>query len=283
MHYFGGKRLQQSAGDVYLAEMDATAPEVPEHSHDEAHLVLVLGGRYLSSAAQMDRGGETNAVLFNPPGTTHRDCFAACEGRFLILSWPAEAWDSIAGRSAKRRSAHRLGLRAWSTAQALRADLRRWDFASPLDAQVRAHALLADIAQVTRDAGPVPPWLARARDRLEHDADALPSLSQVAADCGVHPAQLSRAFRRHYGRSPGEHVRERRLDRLGELLSRRDAPSLGEAAQRAGFFDQAHMTRCLRAATGLTPAGLRGLIRALDKESAESSLPAAAHRDSALS
>jgi AraC family transcriptional regulator len=72
----------------------------------------------------------------------------------------------------------------------------------------------------------------------------------------VHPVHLAREFRRHFGLSPSEHRRRGRLRRAGRLLADSKV-TLVDAAMAAGYSDQAHMTRDLRSATGLTPRGLR--------------------------
>ena len=67
---------------------------------------------------------------------------------------------------------------------------------------------------------------------------------------------LAGAFRRHLDRSVGEAIREARLTRaLAEI--RRSPRPLAEIAGECGFFDQSHMGRLVKAATGQTPAQIR--------------------------
>jgi AraC family transcriptional regulator len=70
----------------------------------------------------------------------------------------------------------------------------------------------------------------------------------------VHPAHLSRTFRRHYRRSVGEYARELRLDRsVPELCD--PERSLAEVA--AGFYDQSHFANPFKRHTGMIPAQFR--------------------------
>ena len=54
-----------------LLRMRATIPaaDVPEHEHDEAHVVLTLRGTYLSDANGMPTECGEPALVLNPPGT----------------------------------------------------------------------------------------------------------------------------------------------------------------------------------------------------------------------
>jgi AraC family transcriptional regulator len=75
----------------------------------------------------------------------------------------------------------------------------------------------------------------------------------MAADCGVHPAHLTRTFRRYTGQTLGSYRRTLRLSRAMTRLGAGYRPAA--AAGAAGFHDQSHLTRTLRNLTGLTPGG----------------------------
>ena len=71
---------------------------------------------------------------------------------------------------------------------------------------------------------------------------------------GVH--HFARTFRRSFGRSPHDFVREQRLTRASELLLSSDAP-VSAIAMATGFSDQSHLTRCFKLRFGEPPATLR--------------------------
>ena len=88
-------------------------------------------------------------------------------------------------------------------------------------------------------------------------ADPLP-LEQWAADCGVHPASLSRGFKLAYGITPKRFRFEQMVSRAArDLRSSRDGLSM--IAATSGFADQAHMTRAMADVFEVTPAHLRRL------------------------
>jgi AraC-like DNA-binding protein len=79
---------------------------------------------------------------------------------------------------------------------------------------------------------------------------------QAAADrLGVAPATLIRSFRRRYGLPPYGYVVSRRVDLARQLLDSGVPPA--EAAERAGFYDQAHLNRHFVRVVGVTPGAYR--------------------------
>jgi len=101
-----------------------------------------------------------------------------------------------------------------------------------------------------------PAWLIRAREALTEES--LP-IAVVAARERTHPVVLARLFRRCFGMPPTAWRRRARIQRTAMLLAdtRR---SLAEIALDAGYSDQAHMTRDLRAVLGATPSLVRRIV-----------------------
>ena len=103
-----------------------------------------------------------------------------------------------------------------------------------------------------------PRWLKRIRDAL-HDAPERFGIAAAAREAGIHRAHLSRLFSRSYGVPPSIYRRRLLVSRAAAALARSRAP-LAQVAVEAGFCDQSHLSRALRAETGLTPAGMRALL-----------------------
>jgi AraC family transcriptional regulator len=106
-----------------------------------------------------------------------------------------------------------------------------------------------------------PAWLTRIRDRLHDEFRNAPDLQTLAAGAGVHPAHLTRTFRRHFGQSVGSYLRQVRLDWAAHRLATSD-DLLVDVAAHAGFADQSHFTRQFRQQIGCTPARYRHRVRA---------------------
>lgn len=247
-----------------LADMRPTVPahEVEMHHHDDAHFVVVHRGAYASSARGMPAVCDVPAIVFNPPGTQHRDCFASLEAaRFLTISIAAPAWKAAtAGRADEAGFARRLPATALPAAYRIWRELLAGDDVSPLVVATELHALLAYAEQgdAKRAAIAVPAWLHHARARIEDAPGDVPTVADLAREAGLHPVYLARAFRRAYGCAPGELLRRRRVEAaIAAVCAGRGA--LPEIAQRCGYADQSHMHLAVRRATGLTPGALRGL------------------------
>ena len=79
---------------------------------------------------------------------------------------------------------------------------------------------------------------------------------EIAADLGISERGLRESVGREAGLSPKLLLRIRRLYQAAHTISSRRA-SLSRAATRAGFVDQAHMTREFLDLMGETPSAYR--------------------------
>ncbi|TPW64836.1 helix-turn-helix transcriptional regulator, partial [Schumannella sp. 10F1B-5-1] len=75
--------------------------------------------------------------------------------------------------------------------------------------------------------------------------------AEAARLLGTHPSHLVRVFSRSYGIPPHRYLTALRVDRARQLL-RAGLPA-AEVAARAGFHDQAHMSRHFRRVLGAAP------------------------------
>jgi AraC-like DNA-binding protein len=80
------------------------------------------------------------------------------------------------------------------------------------------------------------------------------SVEGVARKLGISPRQLQRDIVTNVGLTPKTLQRVMRMQRFLEYTSRRDG--LAAASAEAGYADQSHLTREIRALSGLTPARL---------------------------
>ncbi|WP_114205961.1 helix-turn-helix transcriptional regulator [Acidisarcina polymorpha] len=105
-----------------------------------------------------------------------------------------------------------------------------------------------------------PLWLARARDLLHDCACESLEMNQIARDVGVHPSQLSREFRNFFKVTPGDYLRELRVETAARHLSETDI-ALTDVALRCGFADQAHLAKVFRHCRQISPSAYRRLAR----------------------
>ena len=83
---------------------------------------------------------------------------------------------------------------------------------------------------------------------------------RLAEEAGVHPIHLARVFRQFYRCSVGEYVRRLRVNYSAAELRNTDAP-LATIAVRAGFYDQAHLSRWFKRHMDATPGRYRAAFR----------------------
>ena len=174
------------------------------------------------------------SININPDTYCLREYFAVQEWRLKYGADMRKEWTLLANKIARSKNASEDEM------EMITADL--------LTALVKSDDRRADLRP--------PRWLVRAREAIiETDK----STETIAADAGVHRVHLSRSFSRHFGQSISATRREARLARALRLLVHH-GDRAGAASHAAGFSDQSHLTRSLRAACGLTPGALRSVF-----------------------
>ncbi|MFC5862135.1 helix-turn-helix transcriptional regulator [Acidicapsa dinghuensis] len=101
-----------------------------------------------------------------------------------------------------------------------------------------------------------PNWLEKAREYLDAYCTSSMSLPQLSRAVERHPTHVSREFRRWYGKSMIQFVRERRILRAREMLLLPER-SIADISSACGFYDQSHLTTAFRRQFGYTPAQYR--------------------------
>jgi AraC family transcriptional regulator len=130
------------------------------------------------------------------------------------------------------------------------------------DAKLSAEAICFELIAMSgsiENKERVPPrWLAVAVEYLHDNVCGGISVGEIGARIGVHPIHLARVFRRFYGCTPGDYLRDLRIRRSQALLSQ-TRRTLFEVACATGFADQSHFTKQFSAALGIPPGEYRRL------------------------
>jgi AraC family transcriptional regulator len=260
--FFGDLQLSRMLSGIAVSHHIANSPpsQLPVHTHTDAHFVLVTSGDYVSSATG-DAHPHTS-LIYNPPGTTHRDHFWQGTGSFLTVSLSSSQLSALLDTARPLPVAvHVRQERSCGLAWALLMECVRWNASSRLKAESLCLELLAEaFVSSVPFRGTPPAWLLAACEMIQDSPEKTPHVGDLARTVGVHPVHLARAFRMFVGCTPGDLLRARRLELAAAALMRRET-SLVEIALASGFSNQAQFTKAFHRLYGLTPGAYRRSTR----------------------
>lgn len=254
--HYGSISASRSFNDFLLSE--SVYPEsstTPPHAHEADCLALFLGGSFLEEFSASSFDCARGTILFRPACEVHRDRVGAKGARCLIIEL-SESFMRRAGEAGLRLDSP---TKAHDLEDILGRVYREWVSGDELS-QLVLESLIVEIAchlsRARKKGTRGPRWLELADDYLRSNFCSSFTLGEVAAEAGVHPAHLARAFRQRHGCAVGEYVRRLRVAYACERL-RSDNPNLADLALAAGFANQAHFSRVFKSVTGLTPGQYR--------------------------
>jgi AraC family transcriptional regulator len=228
------------------------------HEHAYASWTYVISGAFEESFRSVTHTCAAGMLLSKSAHAGHSNRYGPSGSLCLLI----EVTDTSALREAGYQrlfdsvDVHSVG-RVVSLARSVRRAIVHEKSRVPIDVEALLLDMGAAIARApTAAARGNRPWLQRTRDRLADEFISPPSLDELARDAGVHKVYLCQAFRAMYGCSPGEFIRERRLEHGRHLLATSDA-SISSIAALTGYSDQSHFTRHFREALGMPPAQFR--------------------------
>lgn len=95
----------------------------------------------------------------------------------------------------------------------------------------------------------------RCKTLIDERARTLTTLEDVAGAVGLEVSSVCRLFRRFHDRSPYRYLLQRKMTLAAEDLVE-NGGLVKEAAQRVGFSDPYHFSRCFKAVHGVAPRDL---------------------------
>jgi AraC family transcriptional regulator len=238
--------------------------DLPRHTHDRATVAVLLAG----SMVQRDGSGHSTdcregSVLVEPAGDLHANRFDGAGACVLVVQPDPGGREMLTPfLPVLERRAHLQDIDVAALARRLTHEMRAPDDLTPLSVTGLVLELLARAARLAgpRVGGRPPPWLAATRELLQDRFSEPLRVGEVAAAAGVHPVHLARVFRAHYGMPVSAYLRGLRVDWAANRLATTDEP-IAQIADLAGFNDQSHLTRSMRARLGATPLEWRQSAR----------------------
>lgn len=228
---------------------------IPAHYHGRAYFSLVAEGGLREQCAHDERDYVAGSVHFHPAGDPHAVRTGPDGATCLSIVLCEEPGHGIAAGPLVLRDP------AWIPAERLargcRRELAATDAASELALEALGLELVATLLRSGDARGRrMPAWLSAVREHLERHFNERIRLAELAALAGVHEVHLVRAFRSHFGVTPGGFLRRLRVEHASAALTGSTVPIV-DLALAAGFSSQAHFTRVFHRLIGTTPAAYR--------------------------
>lgn len=235
---------------------------LPRHRHDRPGVAVMLEGSFALKLTGRAHHCPPTAVFTEPLGEPHANHMGPRGAHVVVIQPDPERTELLRPFAGFLDTpSHRHDGRLAASAARLARELDATDDLSPLAAEGVVLEMLVRLARLELDRPRRPPaWLLRAQEVLHSRFTEPVRTADVAREVQVHPAHLTRAFRTHFGVSPGSYVRRLRLDWSARELAHSAAP-LAVVALAAGFADQSHFTRAFKRHTGLTPNAYRHNLR----------------------
>jgi AraC family transcriptional regulator len=226
------------------------------HAHRDAHLILTARGGFTEHWLRRSYDCTRTTALLRPAGERHANRYRADGSLCVVVRLDSEWIPMLEGAQLAAGCYGSPELSPLVTR--LYVELGHVDSVTPMAVQ----SLLLDImvrlspARLHARERRTPLWIRSTMDLLRSHLDNPPGVQEAARLVGVHPAHLSRTFRRVTGLTMSGYVRRERIAVASARL-RRSEDSITAIALEAGFYDQAHFSRTFRQALGMSPREFR--------------------------
>ncbi|MDJ0759423.1 MAG: AraC family transcriptional regulator [Woeseiaceae bacterium] len=253
------KRRTSSA--VFVEERYERAFDYSIHEHVQAYFMLTENCVYREQLGSKTFHHSANTIIWRPQEISHADGMARTNGRTFSVYVKDELMKQFADYAKTPAEFSENNTYLVLLARRLRNEFRNWSQGSELIAEGLVLEMLGHAARAdTRTRKLAPLWLDRIVEKLECEFLQDHSNERLAREAGVHPVHLSRTFRKHYGKSIGSFIKEKRVHHA-MLLIEQGRMTLAEVASASGFSDQSHLSRGFKEVIGITPGAFRRDVR----------------------
>lgn len=259
--FYGKVPQKRSVGSSILSEIvHIDRFDVPEHSHELAYFMLVLGGSYTERFGPQTKDHDPMTVLWHRAGISHKDRIGENGARCFTVEIRHRGMENLSQYSRVPHDFAEFGTPlVWLTTRLFR-EFSDWQNCSELVAEGLTLEMLGYIARRNDACEKHPPkWFGHVIDRLNEEFKETVSMHDLTEIAGVHPVHLASVFRKFRGQTIGEYVQQLRVSHASKLMIDRELP-LADIAYEAGFSDQSHFNRLFKRHTGMTPGEFRRTV-----------------------
>jgi len=241
------------------------------HDHDNPNINIVIHGGLDESVERSAFVCPEYSLLLKPAGARHSNAYGKELTHCLVIEFLPQFVDATAKKeNCLHEIAFARGPAFRGIVGQLRSEFAMQDSASPLILEGLILQLLGTLhRQKSARETSFPKWLKTARELLENREDGPRSVTELAHRLQIDRSHLSREFLHRFGVTPGQYVRELKLQNAVELL-RRTPKTMAQIAYDTGFSDQSHFTRAFAKYMGVTPSDYR---RALSPQKRKNHTP----------
>jgi len=249
-------KTKSFANFALMATRHKPSSRLEAHRHESAFFTVVIRGAYYEGCLGQTTLCRPCSVRYLAAGEAHSNDFGVgtlclnVEIRpHYVPALEKMLCNSTSGEI-RHTTAQDIGRQLWLDFN-LRDNLT--EFAS--------HSAILDLTGLSRSVKTgrtVSPqrWLEDVREYLDVYCTSSLRLTNLTEATNHHPTHVSREFRRCFGKTLVQFVRERRIVRAMELL-RCSELSVADISLKCGFFDQSHFTHVFRRQLQRTPAQYR--------------------------
>ncbi|HEY9249435.1 MAG TPA: helix-turn-helix transcriptional regulator, partial [Rariglobus sp.] len=114
---------------------------------------------------------------------------------------------------------------------------------------------IEDAAGAVAQGDPAQENFQRCKALIDAEAERLMTLREIAAAAGLEESSVCRLFRKYQDTSPYQYLLRRKMNLAAAFLVQ-GRGRVKEAAQRVGFADPYHFSRCFKSVHGVAPSEL---------------------------
>lgn len=227
-----------------------------KHFHSQAYLSFILEGRFEEMYGRSSSKRRARALVFHPPGEFHSNCFHETTRAFNVqmdTAWLEKLPSAIVAPDAAVLESTLCSFLVMK----LYREFTNFDDLSPLIIEGLMLEMLGTAGRGAKlRVGSPPKWLLTARSWLHDNYQRNVGIAELAAIAGVHQTHLAGEFRRYFGTTIGDYIRQLRVQFACSKLSDSTA-SMTDIALAAGFFDHSHFIRVFKTHVRMTPLQYR--------------------------
>ncbi len=254
-HHVVLKRRTNSA--IFAEERYESPFEYAMHDHVLPCFTLTDTCVYREQLGSKTFHHSANTLIWRPGEFSHADSMTHAHGRMFSVYLKDELMKQFVDYAKTPAEFSENNSYLVFLARQLRNEFRNWSPGSELIAEGLVLEMLGHAAKAdTRNRKVAPLWLDRIVEKLECEFLHDHTNAGLAHEAGVHPVHLSRTFRKHYGKSIGRFIKEKRVHHAMSLIER-NRMTLAEIACASGFADQSHLSRGFKEVAGITPGAFR--------------------------